>query len=91
MFVVLNYHLSSKLDLELIIEKISNSPREILGLPLVTIKQGESANLTIFTSEGISTFTEQDIKSKSKNSPFIGNKIKGKVLGTVNKGKVNWN
>jgi dihydroorotase len=91
LFVVLNYHLSSKLDLELIIEKISNSPREILGLPLVTIKQGESANLTIFTSEGISTFTEQDIKSKSKNSPFIGDKIKGKVLGTVNKGKVNWN
>lgn len=91
LFVVLNYHLSSKLDLELIIDKISNSPREILGLPLVTIKQGESANLTIFTSEGISTFSEQDIKSKSKNSPFTGNKIKGKVLGTVNKGMVNWN
>ena len=88
---LLNMHLSDKLDFEIMIDKISNRPREILGLPTVTIKLGEMANLTIFSDQTISTFTEDDIKSKSKNSPFIGSKIKGKVIGTVNRGNVNWN
>lgn len=86
MFGILNYHLSSKLELELLIEKMSNGPRKILGLPLVEIKTGSEADLTIFTNDEISVFKESDIRSKSSNSAFINYKTKGNVIGTINKG-----
>jgi dihydroorotase len=85
-FGVLNYHLHSKLDLDLLIEKISNGPRKILGLPLVEIKKGTFANLTLFNADDLSVFSENDIRSKSTNSAFINSKIKGKAIGTINKG-----
>jgi dihydroorotase-like cyclic amidohydrolase len=33
------------------------------------------------------TYKAEDIKSVSKNSPLIGKKLKGKVLGTLVKNK----
>jgi dihydroorotase len=32
-------------------------------------------------------FTKKDIKSKSNNTPFIGEKLKGKALAIFNNGK----
>lgn len=86
MFGLLNYHLGSKLELDLIIEKISHGPRKILGMPLIEIKKGAEANITLFTNDAISVFSENDIRSKSTNSAFINSRIKGKVIGTINKG-----
>lgn len=74
-------------DLPLVIEKLAIQPRKILGLKIPSVKQGENANLTIFDTKKEWTLTEKDILSKSKNSPFIGKKLKGKVLGMVNNGQ----
>lgn len=49
-----------------------------------TIAIGEKANLTLFTDSETYTFTKQDILSKSKNSAFLGTKLKGKVYGIIN-------
>jgi len=57
-------------------------------LPAVKIAKGEKANLTIFSPTEEFVFTEKDIKSKSSNSPFVGNKFVGKVIGVINKGKI---
>ncbi|HHH52410.1 MAG TPA: dihydroorotase [Bacteroidetes bacterium] len=89
MFGILNSRLNSKLKLEKIIEKISTGPRKILGLENVTIEQGQRANMTIFDPDIEWTLTESDIKSKSSNTPYLGYKLKGKVLGIINKGKFN--
>ena len=43
------------------------------------------ACLTIFEPETNYLFEEKAILSKSKNSPFIGQEMKGKVIGIVNK------
>jgi len=88
MFSTLNTKLRNKLPFEVFIDKISNKPREILGLPPVRIAIGEKANLTIFSPTEEFVFTEKDIKSKSSNSPFVGNKFVGKVIGIINKGKI---
>jgi len=45
---------------------------------------GEKANLTFFQPTKAWTFAQKDIQSKSKNTPFIGQQFKGKVLGTIN-------
>jgi len=87
MFSTLNTKIGNKISLETLIDKISNKPREILGLDKVTIAKGKKANLTIFSATEEFVFTPEDIKSKSGNSPFVGQKFVGKVLGIFNKGK----
>jgi len=56
-------------------------------LDLPKIKEGEPANLTLFDPNKEWTFSKENIKSKSKNSPFIGKKLKGKVVAVFNKNK----
>jgi dihydroorotase len=77
-----------KMKLDQLIQKLSTNPRKLLGLPAIKIKAGEKANLTLF-DPGVSwTLTEKDVHSKSKNTPFIGTRLKGKAVGVVNNGKL---
>jgi dihydroorotase-like cyclic amidohydrolase len=56
-------------------------------LKTITITEGSKANFTFFTPEGKSTFTKENILSKSKNSAFLGTEIKGSVYGILNQNK----
>jgi len=75
------------LTLNQLIEKFSVNPRRILSLPVINIQEGEKANLTVFDPEEEWIVDIQAFKSKSKNSPFHGWKLKGKAVGIVNNGK----
>ena len=57
-----------------------------LGKELV-IQEGENANITLFNPDLEWEFTADDIKSKSFNTPFIGEKLKGKALAIYNNGQ----
>lgn len=83
-FAALNTNKPLGVDIETVIEKISENPRKILGLEAVTISENSAANLTVFDETKEWTFAISDIKSKSKNTPFIGTKFKGKVIGIIN-------
>lgn len=83
-FGILNLALPA-LDPERRIALLSSNPRKIFHLPPATVKTGETANLTIFNPDADWTFREEDIFSKSKNTPFTGRKMKGKVKAVVNK------
>jgi dihydroorotase len=72
------------------IELLSINPRKILGLEPVKIAEGEMANLTLLDPNLEWIVDERKFKSKSKNSPFIGWKLKGKPLGIINNGKIFW-
>ncbi|KAA0991172.1 dihydroorotase [Dyadobacter aurulentus] len=78
----------SGLPLESIIDKITSTPRAILRLPEISIAQGAIANLTFFDPEADWTFDKS--YSKSKNTPFLGQQLKGKVRGVINNGKQEW-
>ncbi|MDI6766345.1 MAG: dihydroorotase [Bacteroidota bacterium] len=69
-----------------LIEKFSINPRRILNLPPILINEGVRANLTIFDPSIEWIVDIQKFKSKSKNSPFNGWKLKGKVFGIFNNG-----
>lgn len=74
----------SDLPLEDIVEKLTTCPRKILRLPAATIAEDQPANLTIFAPEETWTFDKSF--SKSKNSPFLGQELRGRVVGVVNGG-----
>ncbi|HLF18978.1 MAG TPA: dihydroorotase [Candidatus Omnitrophota bacterium] len=71
------------------VEKMSAAPARIIGLKSKgVIKEGADADITIIDPDREWVFKEEDIASKSKNSPFIGWKLKGYVDYTIFDGKV---
>lgn len=75
--------LNTLLPPETIIEKLT-AGRKIFGLPCHTIELGATASFSLFTTDGDSIFTKDNILSKSKNSAFLGQKMKGRALGIYN-------
>jgi dihydroorotase len=80
-----------KFDLSFVLEKMIDNPRTILNIPVPEVKVGQFANLTIFTTDDSWTFEKKHIKSKSKNTPYVGTEMKGKALAVVNKGRIHKN
>lgn len=81
------YH-TKQLTLNQIIEIMSTNPRKILKLNDIKIKQGEKANLTFFNPDKEWIVDKNNFVSKSANSPFIGNKLKGKPYCSVNNDQI---
>ena len=69
----------------------SYTPAKLLGIDKGEIKEGKIADLTIYNPEMQYTYEKRDIVSKSKNTPFIGKKLKGKVIYTIVNGKIVYN
>ena len=55
-----------------------------------SIEIGKKADITIFDPNEEYIYTKDTIVSKSKNSPFIGKKLKGKVKYTIVNGRIVW-
>lgn len=70
------------LPTEIWVEKLT-SARGIFGLEPCSIREGEKANLTLFNDFETWEFSTNHILSSSKNSAFVGEKMKGKVLGVI--------
>lgn len=66
----------------------SYNPAKLLKIDRGTIEEGKIADITIFDPNERYTYTKDMIVSKSKNSPFIGKELKGKVKYTIVDGKI---
>ena len=66
------------------VELLSVNPRKLFALEQASIKEGNKASLTLFEPSRKWTVTEKDIRSKSKNTPFTGKELTGKVAGIIN-------
>lgn len=76
----------NKLTINQLVEKLTVGPRRILGLPVPKFGVGEPAEFTLFQPDEAWVFSEKDIFSKSKNTPFVGQKFRGRVVGVFSKG-----
>jgi len=76
--------LQAGLPAELIVEKLAVNPRKILNIALPVFEEGQAANLVVFNTETEWIFNKQTNRSKSANSPFLGQNLKGKILLTCN-------
>ncbi len=86
-FGLLGKNIIKQIGLNTLIEKISQNPRKILQMEEIIIEEGKSANITLFDPDLEWIFSSEDIKSKSSNTPFIGEKLKGKALAIFNNGQ----
>jgi dihydroorotase len=80
-----------KIKLETIIKALTSNPRKILKLKESKIEEGEIANITLFNPAHDWVFEKKHIQSKSKNTPLIGTKFTGKVIGIINNKQSNFN
>jgi dihydroorotase len=75
------------LSLKQLVEKMSCNPSNILGLNRGSLKAGAIADITVFDAATEWTVEADKLRSKSKNSPLLGWKMKGAAIMTVVGGK----
>ena len=78
-------HLLSWSDL---VRKLSVNPAKILGIDKGSLGIGRDADIIIVSPDEEWVVKKKDFVSKSKNSAFLGRKLKGVVEHTICKGKI---
>lgn len=76
------YH-SGLLTLSELIAKFTTGPAEVLRIDAGTLQPGKPADVTIIDPDHEFVINKADFVSKSSNSPFDGQKVKGKVISTM--------
>ncbi len=75
------------LSVEDAVRKLTVEPRRILRLPIPRLEEGHPANLTIFDASTRWTFDARHVRSKSRNTPFIGSEMVGRAWAIYNRGR----
>lgn len=75
-----------EMSLEKLIPCFAQKPREILGLPLPMLREGEGLEGTLFIPDREWRFDEEKMHSKAWKSPYHGETLLGKPFGTVHNG-----
>jgi dihydroorotase len=70
------------------VRRLSTAPAEILGIPGGTLKVGAAADLTVIDPGLEWRVDGARLKSKSRNTPFLGWAMKGKAISTLVGGRV---
>ena len=66
---------------------MSTKPSEIIKIKRGSLKKGFKADIVIFDKNKNIIIDKDKMSSKSKNTPFHGAKLKGKVIKTIVNGK----
>lgn len=83
---IMELYEKNNIDLVKIIKMLTVNPAKLYGLKEGVLKKGAKADIVIFDIN--KEYVYEKSSSKSQNSPFIGAKLKGKVIYTINNGKV---
>ncbi|MEO0747894.1 MAG: dihydroorotase [Pseudomonadota bacterium] len=81
------YH-SGDLTLSQLFRAMSLNPAKRLGLPCGRLSKGAPADLVLFDPDAAFTLDRTTLRSKSKNTPFDGHQMRGKVAATFVKGEI---
>lgn len=68
--------------------RITSAPAAVLGLPSGQLALGALADICIFDPEATWQLTPETLKSRGKNSPWLGYMMTGKVKATLVGGRV---
>lgn len=82
-FMAARTNLNNKDDLQLLVHKLSQGPREVLGLDPKHIELGANAELTLFDPDVQIPLEKEVLISRSQNNPLIGRVLKGQILAVI--------
>lgn len=74
---------SGDVDLLTVLRALTSRPAEILGLPSGRIASGAPADLILFDLDYPWQVSENEIRSRSRNTSFEGARLAGKVMRTI--------
>ncbi|MFH1873868.1 MAG: dihydroorotase [Pseudomonadota bacterium] len=77
-----------KITLKRMVEALTIKPAQIFNLKAGSIGKGDIADIVIFNPKIPVTIQSSEFKSKSRNTPFNGWHLLGKVLYTIVDGKI---
>ena len=78
------------LPLAALLDRMSSAPRRIFHLPPVNLRHGSAADLVLFDPERERCVDASKFRSKGRNCPFDGWRLRGSVLMTVLGGRVTY-
>ena len=76
------------MSFEKLIEKMSVNPAKILGINAGTLAVGAAADIALVDLDEEWVVDTQKLHGKSKNTPFKGRRLYGKVKKTILDGKI---
>lgn len=77
---------SGKMTMMELLRCMSSNPAKLYGLPAGNIAEGCAADLVIFSPDEL--WTAEHFHSRSQNSPFLGERMTGKIRYTICGGKI---
>jgi dihydroorotase len=79
---------AGELDWPTVVERLTAGPSRLFGLQYGTLAPGAPADVVVFDPDARWVLRAEEIVSKGKNSPYIGQTLIGKVVATLFGGKV---
>ncbi len=79
------------LDVQRMIELLAVNPARLLQLPAGTLSVGTAADITIIDPDREFVYTLDQVVSKSHNSPFLDQQLKGRAVLTMVDGAIRHN
>ncbi len=77
---------SGRMSMMELIRRMSTNPAKLYGLPAGDIREGAPADLMIFSPED--TWTAEHFRSRSQNTPFLGEQMTGRIRYTICGGRI---
>ena len=74
-----HYIKEGKFGWDLLVKRYAAEPRRILNLDQVSVKEGSRAELVLFDPQSTTIFTQEFMKSKSPNTPFLDKELQGSI------------
>ena len=76
------------ISLPRLIKKMTVGPAEVIGIDNYSMAPGNAADFTVIDPEAEYVIDKETFKSKSRNTPFDGRKVSGRVVMTAVGGKI---
>lgn len=84
--LTLKWAVEAKLPLADALARITTAPARIMGIPAGTLSPGATADVCVFDPEATTVVSRDSLRSQGKNSPFLGQALKGRVRYTLIEG-----